>query len=304
MRVGDVRGRDAWLTRLASLPPVALLRAPASTGKRTAAQAVLRAAGVSPEDQLWLPALEYLDEYGKPVSPDDERRLVARVVEPELTITHVRELIAWARTMPLASSYKVAVVRLDHVRADGSTWAASSRTLAAMLKLLEEPPARSRFILLATRPTLPMIRSRCVELTAGALPSEVVADILFAVSDLSESESRAAAALGGGRVAPSLALRSSAEGSKQAVVDALTSLAAGDLIALTEKSRIWTETDTDMLARWAQEHITGRYVVFAGVDTPKVSLSAAERVLRIVRESRGARPRVVLGAVSTLAGVL
>ncbi len=253
-------------------------------------------------DQVFYPSPEYRDEYGRLVDLNDDRQSVAQVFYPELTISHVRELIMWARTAPLASPFKVGIVRLDHVRPDGSSWRASSRTLAAMLKLLEEPPPSTRFILLSTRPTMPMIKSRAQELTAGLLSPEQVEKIIYAVSDLSESESRIASHLGGGRVQPSIDARSGAEGSVQAVVDVLTSLRAGDQIALTEKARIWTDGDTGMLVRWAHERITGRYVIFSGSGAPEVSTSAAERVLRTVHSARGARPRIVLGAVAALAG--
>ena len=295
-------GRGAWLERLAPLPRVVLLRAPASTGKRTVALTAVRRAGVQPADRALFPAPEPRDEYGRPVDLNDDRAVVASMFEPELSISHVREMIRWSGTAPQASPYKVALVRLDDERPDGSVWRASARTLAAMLKLLEEPPEFARFILLATRPTLPMIRSRAVELTAGLLAPEQVEEIVYAVSDLSESESRIAAALGGGRVQPSIDARAGAEGSVQAVVDVLTSLRAGDQIALTEKSRIWTDADTAMLVRWAHERITGRYRIFAGSEAPEVSTSAAEKVLRAVSAVRGARPRIVLGAVAALAG--
>lgn len=263
---------------------------------------VARQAGVTATDVALYPALEYRDEYNRPVDLSDDRQVVASVFEPELTIEHVRELISWARTSPMSSPFKVAVVRLDHVRADGTTWRASSRTLAAMLKLLEEPPRSTRFVLLATQPTMPMIRSRTVELTAGLLSPVQVEEIVYAVSDLSESEARLAAQLGGGRVQPSIDARGGAEGSVQAVVDVLTSLKAGDQIALTEKARIWTQADTAMLIRWAHERISGRYEIFAGSGAPEVSLSAAERVLRVAHAARGARPRIFLGAVAALAG--
>lgn len=302
MQAARIIGRDQWIKTLVAPPHVTLLRAPASTGKRTVAQYVASRAGVSVADQLFYPPLEYRDEYGRPVERSDERAQSVTVYEPELTITHVRELISWSRTAPLSSPYKVAIVRLDHERADGTSWRASSRTLAAMLKLLEEPPATTRFMLLATRPTMPMIRSRAFELTAGLLTPEQVSEILYAVTDMTEHEARAAAALGGGRIAPSIAIRAAAEGSVQAVVDVLTSLAQRDQIALTEKARIWTDLDTEMLVRWAHERLTERWRVFAGSGAPQVSSSAAERVLRAVRSARGARPRMVLGAVAALAG--
>jgi hypothetical protein len=291
------------LNQLAPLPRVVLLRAPASTGKRTVAQFAARRAGVSPVDLRLFPDLEYRDEYGRPVDRNDDRQVVASIFEPELSIDAVRELIRWVHTAPQSSEFKVAVIRLDHVRSDGTSWRASSRTLAAMLKLLEEPPATTRFVLLATEPTMPMIRSRAMELQAGLLDPEQVAEILYAVSDLSESEAKRASLLGGGRVGVSLSLVTrGTEGSVQAVVDVLTSLVAHDRLALTEKARIWNDQDTEMLIRWAHESITGVWSVFDGAGAPEVSPFAAERILRSVSAARGARPRMVLGLVAALVG--
>lgn len=294
----EVLGRGEWLKRLAPLPPVTLLRSPGSTGKRTVAQHAARAAGVSVVDQMIYPVLQYQDEYGRAVERDFEGALL---FEPDLSIDHVRELRRWSRTVPLASPFKVAIIRLDHERDDGTYWRASARTLAAMLKILEEPPATVRFVLLTTKQTLPMIASRSVELTAGLLTTDCVAEIIYRISELSETESKSAAQLGGGRVAPSLAFRADSEASKQAVIDVLTSLAAGDTVALTEKSRIWTDSDTQMLVRWAHERISGRWSCFVGSEASLMSSSAAERVLRVIRASSSSRPRVVLGAVSALA---
>lgn len=296
-----VVGRDAWLKRMDPLPLVTLLRAPASTGKRTVAQAAAQAAGVSSVDQRLFPALEPRDEYGRPISPGDERTEVASWFEPELSVAHARELLAWSRLAPLGSPFKVAMVRLDHVRVDGTSWRASSRALNTMLKLLEEPPASARFVLLATRPTLPVVRSRAVELTAGLLTREQVAEVVYAVSDLLEADAKRVASLGGGRVAPSLAAQSMSEHSTQMVVDVLAALKARDRIALTEKSRIWTDVETELLIRWAHECLSERWEIFSGSTAPQMSPSAAERILRTVSAVRRARPRIVLGAVAALA---
>lgn len=291
-------GRDDWLSRLNPLPFVTLLRAPASTGKRTVALYSVRQAGVSAADFRVFPELEYRDEYGRPVERSSEGAIP---FEPELTIDCVREMRRWTQTVPQASPFKVAVIRLDHVRPDGTAWRASQRSLATMLKLLEEPPPTIRFILLASRPTSPTIRSRSVELTAGLLPIDVIASILYRVSDLSEKESEQAARSGGGRVGPSLLAWRETEASRQAVVGALTALRAGDTVALTEKARLWTDSDTELLARWAHERVTGRWSVFVGDEVPPMSSLVAERVLRLLSGVRGARPRVILGALVALA---
>ena len=65
MRIEEVKGRDEWLQRLrVSLPLVTLLRSPASTGKRTVAECVVRSAGVTGSDAAW-PADGEEDEWAK-----------------------------------------------------------------------------------------------------------------------------------------------------------------------------------------------------------------------------------------------
>ncbi len=73
----------------------------------------------------------------------------------------------------------------------------------ALLKTLEEPPARTHFILLTSRPTklLDTIRSRTLAVRFGPLPESVIAGILQ-----TEGHSPAAARLGDGSAARALAL--------------------------------------------------------------------------------------------------
>lgn len=291
-------GRDSWLASLDPLPSVALLRAPASTGKRMLAFHAAIASMVQPVDLRFWPDPYWLNEYGRRIDADDDRSVRTTWVEPELSIGVAREIVEWAGTAPLSSPFKVAVIRLSHLRADGTTWRASGHTCAALLKTLEEPPRSTRFILLATEPVPVMVRSRALELTAGLLPVDVLTEILIRKSDLSPAACAVAARNGGGRVSSSLA---SVESSVRAVVDVLTHLVARDQVALTEKMRTWTDEDTEMLVWWAHEVVSGQERVFAGSGAPKMSRLAAERVLAAVSRVRGARPRLVLGAVAALA---
>lgn len=302
MKTAVPLGRGAWLSQLAPLPRVSLLRAPASTGKRTVAEYAATRAGVEPVDRRFWPAPHWLDEYGRPIDGGNERAIPTTRVEPELTIGMVREVVEWARTAPLASRAKVAVIRLSHVAEDGSSWRASEHLAATLLKTLEEPPRTARFILLATDPVPVMIRSRAqVSLEAGLLPVDVLTEVLVRVSDLTPFEAGEVAKFGGGRVTVALAQRTRAESSVRQVVDALTYLVARDRIALAEKARAWTEADTEMLILWCHERLHGEWVAFSGSGAPDLSRLAAERVLSAVSRVRGARPRLVLGAVAALA---
>lgn len=295
-------GRAGWLNRLSALPSVTLLRAPASTGKRTVAEYVAARAGIAPVDRRFWPAAHWLDEYGRPIEVGNERAIPTTRVEPELTMAMVREIVEWSRAAPFASRTKVAIIRLSHVAEDGSSWRASEHLAATLLKTLEEPPRTTRFILLATEQVPVMIRSRAqLSLEAGLLSEDVLTEVLVRVSDLTPFEAAQVSKFGGGRVAVALAQRTRAESSVRQVVDALTYLVARDRIALSEKSRSWTQSDTEMLILWCHERLRGDWRVFSGSGAPDLSRLAAERVLSAVSRVREARPRLVLGAVAALA---
>jgi len=70
----------------------------------------------------------------------------------------------------------------------------------ALLKLLEEPPGATRFILTSSEPgrLLPTIRSRTVPLHLGPLPRSVVADFLLKDAAVDPKKASWAAALGQG----------------------------------------------------------------------------------------------------------
>jgi DNA polymerase-3 subunit delta' len=76
----------------------------------------------------------------------------------------------------------------------------------SLLKLLEEPPDGTRFILTTSEPgrLLATIRSRCLPLHLAPLPDDVVATFLLAHTDASEEEARHAASLGQGSVGRAL----------------------------------------------------------------------------------------------------
>jgi DNA polymerase III delta prime subunit len=277
---------------LSSNTPCFLLQAPSSTGKRTVANFLVKQAGVSAVDYRMFPQPFWTDEKGRKTDSGG-----LKLSEPELTMSMVRDLIEWVRVAP-GPRGRVAVVRLDHTRSDGSTWRASSRVCEALLKTLEEPPAGVRFVLLASGPVLPTVESRCVVVRSGLLGVDEVAEVLYRVSDLERVEARAAAALGGGRVSPSLSARVDAVGAREAVLGFFASLAIGDVDALAGRAKGWTEIQTEMLVRAVHERVTGRYSAFSAEDLGGVPISVAMKILGLLHRFIGARPKVLMGAVA------
>ncbi len=113
----------------------------------------------------------------------------------ELSIDQVRTLVlARAAFGPHEGRAKVFIVR----RAEEMSIAASN----ALLKTLEEPGARTHFVLLSATPDalLPTIRSRTQRVRFGALPDAVVTELLVA-RGVDGARAKDIAALAGGSMA-------------------------------------------------------------------------------------------------------
>lgn len=291
--IHDPIGRDVVIKTLTPLPLCSLLLAPPSTGKCTVAEFLVKRANIHAVDCRMFPQSYWTDEKGR---RSDSGGL--RLVEPELTMSMVRELIEWTRVAPSSPRGRVAIVRLNHVRQDGTEWRASARCMTAMLKLIEEPPAGVRFVLLASGGVLPTIASRCVSVRSGLLSLDEVAEILYRVSDLDRTEARSAAALGGGRVGPSLSARAEAVGAREAVLGFLGSLMAADMDAVSGRARGWSDVQTKMLIRALHERVSERYSVFSFEELSSINLSIAMKLLSLLSRFNGSRPKVLLGAVA------
>ncbi len=115
-----------------------------------------------------------------------------------IRIEQVREVIREACLRPFSGRGRVFIFR----DADRLTEEAAN----ALLKVLEEPPEGTRFILLTAVPgaVLPTIRSRCQELAFRPLAPEAVAALLGERQGLAGEEALRLAALAGGN--PGLAL--------------------------------------------------------------------------------------------------
>lgn len=290
-------GRDQLLSRLVPIPVCALIKAPSSTGKRTVVQYLADQAGIPRFDQRLVPSPYWADERGRCTDPSSGKSDNLRYVEPELTVDMVRDLSVWARSAPRTSAGKLAIVRLDHERADGTSWVASPRCATGLLKLLEEPPAGVRFALLASGPVAPTIVSRSVTVSAGLLSTVEVAEILYRVSDLDQASATEIAALGSGRVAPALAASTDVVGAKESVLGLLGDIARSDTEAAASRAREWTQTSTSFLVRAAHERVSGRFVVFTSEELISLPLPKAMVLLTVVKRAQGARPRLLVGAL-------
>ncbi len=110
----------------------------------------------------------------------------------EIGIDRIRELKRFMQLQPVRGKAKVAVIDDAHLL----TVAAQN----ALLKMLEEPPARSFLFLISASPDalLATVRSRCQRLQFAPLPVDTVAEILRASASMDgETASRLALAADG-----------------------------------------------------------------------------------------------------------
>lgn len=284
--------------RLAPPPRVALLLSPHSSGKRTTALAAAAAVGIPAVDTCVIPQPQWLGSDGADASSGS-------LSEPELSAEMVRELATWSRCASRTSAGRLAVVRLGHAsdragsrgQARVVEWRASRRVQAMLLKLLEEPPDGSRFILTSSGDgVLPTIMSRAVVTRAGPLTAEGLAQVLDQCSDLPLPRCREVAALSSGQVRPALARASDPGTEKARVCAVLGALANHDERAVTAAAPEWTQESVALLRVWALESSAGRWRVFGPGDGPS-SREFAWMVLLATSEWAGARPRVFLAAL-------
>ena len=110
----------------------------------------------------------------------DEKRKRARTV---ITVEDVRRVAAFMALTPAEGGWRVAVV-------DGAE-EMNQAAANALLKVLEEPPARAVLLLVSAAPgrLLPTLRSRCRRLRLSSLSDPVMAEVLaHALPDMAETE--------------------------------------------------------------------------------------------------------------------
>jgi DNA polymerase-3 subunit delta' len=189
-----------------TLPPTLLFTGPAGVGKYAVAKAVAAVLNcLSPAlDGEWaidacgvcracerIARDAHVDVFT--LAPDDRG---------SIKIDAVRSVLERTAFRPFEGRRRVVIIRDADRLEDASQ--------NALLKLLEEPPTGSVFLLTTAVPgaLLPTVRSRCMRLTFGRLTTSEVTDVLVRVFEMTEDSAREAAAMSNGGVGEALALSS------------------------------------------------------------------------------------------------
>lgn len=178
-----------------ALPPSLVFAGPEGVGKRLTALALAQALNcLSPVEHDGMRdacgACTSCRRIAKGIHPD------VVFVRPDdnasIKVDPIREVIGQTAYRPYEGRSRVVVI-------DGADMLETSAQ-NALLKTLEEPPARNVFVLVTSRPDdlLETIRSRCCLLRFAPVPPDEIARVLIGEHGQSEADARAAAALAGG----------------------------------------------------------------------------------------------------------
>lgn len=172
-----------------------------------------------------------------------------------------------------------------------------------LLKVLEEPPVRTSFIVLSSREVLPTVSSRCQVVRLGLLHPVEVQQALENAGMASQTAQEAALALKGRSGTPQQAVRLlEARAGRSAVVSLLQGAARKDPVLVRTAARQFGKNEAllRMLLTWAHEARTGQWRVFEPNDDAGLARSLRwDQVDNVL--SRGSRAELTARAFGALA---
>jgi DNA polymerase III subunit delta' len=161
----------------------------------------------------------------------------------EIGVDRARDVKRFTQLQPVRGRLKIAVIDDAHML----TVAAQN----ALLKTLEEPPARSLVILVANNADalLPTVRSRCQRVSFLPLPAAAVADVLMA-QGTDPAAAQELASIADGSPGRALALGSALLGARRApLAQALAALGNARYVALMQLAHELNQPESDVGAK-------------------------------------------------------
>jgi DNA polymerase-3 subunit delta' len=206
--------------------------------------------------------------------------------EPEIRVDQVRDLIAEIAGAPFEARRRVFVIDDAHTMNEAAQ--------NALLKSLEEPPPRSRVILVSAAPLglRQTIRSRCQVLRFGPLTRAAVAAHLAERRGVPEEEARTRSALAGGSLGAALTLESGSYGRmRDGLVDLLERATGLDPVARMEAAEALEQSeDPALLLATLRSLLRDLLALRAGAPGGAlVHADLAERLAPLARGPLGAR---------------
>lgn len=219
----DVVGHETTRKRLEhNLPPALLLSGRAGIGKKRLA--------------LYL---------ASKVVQDCDRLLI----EGDVGIDQIRAVKHFVSTRPYGSPFKIIVLDTDHI---------TDQACQALLRVLEEPTDRVKFILLSSSDKLPLtVLSRCVRIPMPPLEENEVKDILIRLG-YAKLLAEKAAKVSGGSVAGAHDYLEQQESTIQvvSVIGFMFQRQVGEVIRNTRK---WGEREIKVLLQWFYDLVQAPY---------------------------------------------
>jgi DNA polymerase-3 subunit delta' len=132
-----------------------------------------------------------------------------------ISVSQARDLMRQVGYRPFEARHRVVVIDdADELGSDSQD---------ALLKTLEEPPARNVFVLVTSRPNLlsPTVRSRCCVLRFAPPAAKEIADALEGTHGFAAADAKAAAALSGGSFARAIGAGAAGQAQARAVAAAV-----------------------------------------------------------------------------------
>jgi DNA polymerase-3 subunit delta' len=271
-----------------------LFAGPDGIGKRSVAQALAAWMHCSPGGSDACGACASCRQIAAGSHPDVQVVSVASG-KKEIGVDRVRELKRFMQLRPLLGATKVAIID-----------AAASLTVAAqnaLLKTLEEPPAHSLLILVASNPDalLPTVRSRCQRLRFAPLPVDLVAAIVARAGGVDPAVARELALLAEGSPGRALALQRALVGAGRAqLVTALAGLGTTGYVRLAQIAHDLNHPEADAEMKLETMLVRYRDEAMRAIGAPHLALHPADPPAAAALQTQLRRADAVYDAWSAL----